>query len=146
MIVRFGVNLLLTHLILALTLSMGTSQLAKQHKTELDVGRYQDSQTKAVCSFLHVFQAEPTEVWKVPAEAAGLAGHGAELTAACQGVPGALPLPSVPNEPSLLGPEGLCPCNLCIPMSGPRRFSSAAQKNSLMGCFLPVLGEEGCNS
>lgn len=79
-----------------------------------------------MCSLLRVPQAEPTEAWKVPAAAAGLAGHGAELTAACQGVPGASPLSSVLNEPRLLGPEGLCPCNLCVPMSGPRRAQWAA--------------------
>lgn len=35
----------------------------------------------------------------------------------------------MPNEPGLPGSEGLCPCNLCVPMSGPRHFSTAAQKN-----------------
>lgn len=99
-----------------------------------------------MCLFLCELQAEPTEAFQVPAAAAGLAGHGAELTAACQGVPGALPLSSVPNEPRLPGPEGLCPCNLCVPKSGPRHLRSAAQKNRLLGCFLPVLRDGGCNS
>lgn len=149
MIVRFGVNLLLICLILALTVSVGRSELtAKQHKSGTWARFWWVGleSTKAVCSFLCALQAEPTEAWKVPAAAAGLAGHGAELTAACQGVPGASPLSSVLNEPSLLGPEGLCPCNLCVPMSGPRGFPAAAQKNSLMGCFLPVLRYERGNS
>lgn len=55
-----------------------------------------------MCSFLLELQTEPTEALKVPAAAADLAGHKAEPSAACQGVPGALPVSSVLNEPGPL--------------------------------------------
>lgn len=59
-----------------------------------------------MCSFLLELQTKPTEALKVPVAAAGVAGHRAEPSAACQGVPVALPVSSMLNEPGPLGTKG----------------------------------------